>query len=114
MSKTLQQFIHSAESVFLHCELIFPSSALSINQHILMNVANTRIIFRYTLVPGDALNKVICSEDFIHDQSEFCHLRVVQTNENSSVFPQELSEQRQSRIHHTEPFVMAGGGFGVP
>src|SRR5918996_4488553 len=67
----------------------------------------TRGIFRrIDLLPKHRGDEVRGAEDFIHHIPECLHLVVIDTDEDRSIFAEELSKQRKAWIHYAQPAVV--------
>ena len=58
-------------------------------------------------MPENGSNKIAGTEYLIHQQAKRADLIVIQTDENRPVLGKKLLQQRQPRIHHAQPSVVA-------
>ena len=80
-----------------------------------MRVADrSPVLAGISLLPNTACNKAFLPKDFIHQHTKVMNFMVVNTNEDNTIFPQQISREIQSRIHHVQPLgVEAAICFGI-
>ena len=62
--------------------------------------------------PDYLRHKIPCPKNLIANQFQICLLVIVNADKNCPVVAQKFLQQLQARIHHAEPFVVAGEVFG--
>ena len=61
---------------------------------------------RCSLLPHDRFCKI--SENLIAYQTQMVKFSIINADENNTIVRQQLLQQLQPRVHHAQPFVMAG------